>query len=89
MARRILKVPFMAYVTKTRFDSIGKIPQVHAPVLIIHGTEDKLIPFSMGQRLYKAAHEPKTFLPIQGGHDDPYQVGGKQYWETWKEFVSQ
>lgn len=87
MARHVMKIPFMEYVTKSRFDSIGKIAQVHAPVLIIHGTQDKLIPFSMGERLYAAAHEPKTFLPTQGGHDDPFIVGGKQYWDHWRRFI--
>jgi fermentation-respiration switch protein FrsA (DUF1100 family) len=88
MARKIMKIPFMEYVTKSRFDSIGKIPQIHAPVMIIHGREDKLIPFSMGQRLYAAAREPKTFLATQSGHDDPYILGGKEYWDHWRTFIN-
>jgi len=89
MARRVLKIPLMEYVTHSRFDSIGKMPRVQAPVMIIHGTDDKLIPFSMGQRLYEAAREPKVFLPIQGGgHDDPYIMGHERYWEQWRKFLS-
>lgn len=88
MARHVMKIPFIEYVTKSRFDSIGKIAQVHAPVMIIHGREDKLIPFSMGERLYAAARQPKTFLATQSGHDDPYILGGKEYWDHWKTFIS-
>lgn len=88
MARHVMKIPFMEYVTKSRFDSIAKIAQVRAPVMIIHGREDKLIPFSMGQRLYAAAHEPKTFLATQSGHDDPYIMGGKEYWDRWRTFIN-
>jgi fermentation-respiration switch protein FrsA (DUF1100 family) len=88
MAHHVLKIPLMEYAVKNLFDSIDKIPQVHAPVMIIHGTSDKLIPFSMGQKLFDAAHQPKTFMPVQGaGHDDPFVVGGKAYWDRWREFV--
>ncbi len=89
MARHVMKIPFMEYVTKSRFDSIAKIAKIRAPVMIIHGREDKLIPFSMGERLYAAAHEPKTFLATQSGHDDPYVMGGKEYWDHWKEFIGE
>jgi fermentation-respiration switch protein FrsA (DUF1100 family) len=88
MAHHVMKIPFMEYITKSRFDSIGKISQVHAPVMIIHGREDKLIPFAMGERLFAAAHEPKTFLAMQSGHDDPYILGGKEYWDRWKTFIN-
>ncbi len=88
MARRALKVPFMEYAMQSRFDSVGKIPQVKAPVMIIHGTNDKLIPYSMGQQLFQAAHEQKIFLGVEGaGHDDPYMVGGKPYWRQWRQFL--
>lgn len=37
----------------------------------------------MGQRLYEAAPEPKTFLAVEGaGHDDVFLVGGEKYLET-------
>ena len=88
MAHHVLKIPLLEYVTKSRFDSIGKIAQVHAPVMIIHGRQDKLIPFSMGERLFAAAHEPKTFLATQSGHDDPYILGGKEYWDHWRAFIN-
>ena len=87
MARQVLKVPGVEFIIKTRFDSLGKIPQVHAPVMIIHGTDDSLIPYSMGQRLFEAAHEPKIFVSVKSGHDDAWAVGGKPYWDAWKTFI--
>ncbi len=38
------------------------------PVLIIHSTEDKTIPFKMGKKLYNNANEPKDFFEIKGSH---------------------
>jgi dipeptidyl aminopeptidase/acylaminoacyl peptidase len=38
------------------------------PVLIMHSTEDEVIPFSMGQKLYTNANEPKQFYEIKNCH---------------------
>ena len=64
MARRMFLLPLLEYIPKSRFDSLRKIGQVRCPVLIVHGTQDQLIPFSMGQELYQAAREPKSFLSV-------------------------
>jgi fermentation-respiration switch protein FrsA (DUF1100 family) len=57
---------------QTEFNSVAKIGQYHGPFLQSHGTADQLIPFVMGQRLHRAANEPKQFVSIPGGdHNDP------------------
>jgi len=40
----------------------------HKNVLLIHSTEDKVAPFSMGQKIYSQANEPKTFYAIKHEH---------------------
>jgi uncharacterized protein len=45
--------------------AIGKIQK---PILIIHSTEDKDIPFTMGKKLFEKANEPKAFMEVKGGH---------------------
>lgn len=90
MARHVYRLPLLEYVPRSRFDSLAKIARVRAPVLIVHGTRDRVIPFEMGRRLYEAAHEPKAFMPIEGaGHDDPYVVGGEKYFERLRAFVQE
>jgi pimeloyl-ACP methyl ester carboxylesterase len=39
---------------RDRFDNLGTIPQVHAPVLVLHATDDRIIPFAQGEALAKA-----------------------------------
>lgn len=39
---------------------IAKVSPI--PLLILHGTEDPVVPFHHGQMLFTAAQEPKTFL---------------------------
>ena len=37
-----------------------------APVLVVHGSEDRLIPPFLGRSLYEQAHEPKRFVLVDG-----------------------
>jgi len=57
---------------KTR-ERIGK---VGAPVMIVHGTEDAVIPVDHGKRLFEFASDPKEILIIEGaGHSDLWKTG--------------
>ena len=56
---------------KDRFDSLSKIPDIKTPTLIIHGRNDRIIPFKYGQTLYDAANAPKKLIALDGvGHND-------------------
>jgi len=89
MARQAFIIPLFAYVPKSQFKSLSKIVKVRAPVLIIHGTRDEIIPFSMGEKLYRAAPEPKSFVPIAGaGHNDVLLVAVEAYTRSLKAFVA-
>jgi len=88
MARRMFRIPLLEYVPKSKFDSLAKIPAVHAPILIAHGTRDEVVPFEMGRQLFAAAPEPKRFFLIEGaGHNDMLEVGGERYLACLKGFV--
>jgi fermentation-respiration switch protein FrsA (DUF1100 family) len=66
-----LPVPKRA-IMRNRFNSIDKLVSCHRPVFIAHGTQDRLVPFAHGERLYQAANDPKQFFPIEGDdHNDP------------------
>ena len=47
-----------------RFDSIDKITAITEPLVVMHSTDDDTIPFEQGELLFKAATEPKLFIPI-------------------------
>ncbi len=61
---------------KDRFDNLSKIKQVSAPLLVLHGAADTVVPYALGRRLFEAAVEPKTMetYPL-GGHNDLYMHG--------------
>jgi uncharacterized protein len=69
IARRIVPL-FPAAFVRYRFDTAAKAADIAMPVLIIHGTEDEVVPFEMGQRL-AAVFPQAQFAPIWGGmHND-------------------
>ena len=59
-----------------RFDSLSRIGDVRIPLLVLHGTDDRVVPFPLGRRLFEAANEPKRFVRFDGGsHMDLYEHG--------------
>jgi hypothetical protein len=63
-----------------RFEAGERIGQVGAPVLVVHGSEDRLIRPELGRRLYEQAAEPKRFVLVEGGsHHNTNSLGRAQY----------
>jgi hypothetical protein len=55
---------------KDQFRSRDHIAEVRAPLLILHGADDRVIPQGSGKRLFDAAREPKTFVSLGSvGHE--------------------
>lgn len=65
--------PMFAWlVSRNRLNSVSAIGQFEGPLLQSHGDADRVVPYSLGRRLYEAANEPKRFVTIPGGdHNDP------------------
>lgn len=38
------------------------------PVMLIHGTADRVVPYHHSTRLFERAREPKTLVKVEGGH---------------------
>ena len=67
----------VSWLMLDQFRSLDIIEKVKAPILILHGTDDRTIPFAFGERLYVAAPEPKRFVRIEGGnHTRNLEQGG-------------
>jgi len=88
MARQMVLFRPLAPLLPARYNNLEKIRRIHAPKLIIHGEADEVVPFSMGQALYRAAPEPKSHYWIPGaGHNTTYDVGGQNYWDVFLRFI--
>ena len=52
---------------KDRYESYKKINNVFVPILIMHGTVDKIVPYDMGKKMYELANDPKFFYSQEYG----------------------
>jgi uncharacterized protein len=63
-----------------RFDAGSRIERVRAPVLVVHGSDDRLVPPALGRALYERAPGRKRFELVDGGsHHNTNWVGIAQY----------
>jgi fermentation-respiration switch protein FrsA (DUF1100 family) len=73
-------LPVIGWTLPLGYNAIAKIPQLKAPLLVIHGDRDRVINLALGRELFAAAPEPKEFLLVQGaGHEDLPMVAGAMY----------
>ena len=75
------------------FDSLARIGQIRAPLLVRHGDADRTVPFALGQKLFDAAVNagpPRRFIDFEGGtHSDLHVEFPARYrstaWDFWRE----
>lgn len=78
------------FILRLSLDNLSRIREVRCPVLILHGTDDRLVPTEMGMRVAAAAAGPVEVSLIQGsGHNETYDVGGREYRDKMWAFVTE
>src|SRR5213083_2946584 len=78
MARHLY--PFLPRLgLRLSLDNLGHVRLVRCPVLLLHGTADRLAPTAVGMAVAAAAASPVEVVLIHGaGHNDTYDVGGRE-----------
>lgn len=68
MARR--HYPFVPpALVRVGYDSLSRVRRLACPTLFLHGPADTIVPFEMGEALFRAAPEPKRFATLVGDHN--------------------
>ncbi|WP_050626110.1 alpha/beta hydrolase [Bradyrhizobium viridifuturi] len=76
----------VSLLMRDQFHSDRRITGVTVPLLIMHGSDDPVIPIAFGERLFGLAHEPKQFVRLPGGgHDNLDDFGAM---ETARRFIN-
>jgi fermentation-respiration switch protein FrsA (DUF1100 family) len=57
--------PLAPLLVPDRFDSIGEVPKLDLPIVVIHGTADEVVPFEHGRKIAAAAKRAKL-VPVEG-----------------------
>lgn len=81
MARRVFWfIPGIQVAVITQFRTDRQLANIHVPVLVIHCSEDPVIPAELEEQVYDAAKTPKQILLIDGrGHEEGSLIAPEQY----------
>ena len=73
---------------KEDYNSVKSLKSLSCPILLIHGEDDTIIPFSHGERLSRLQPELTTWVPLKDtGHNDIFSRS--QTWEAIRDFLRQ
>jgi len=64
------------WLMKDQFRSDERIGEVRAPVLVLHGARDNVIPISFGERLYERITAPKRFVRLPNANHNDHDEHG-------------
>lgn len=74
---------------RKHFTSAEKINGLKSPLLVIHGTDDEVIPYRLGVKLFHAYSGQKKLVTIsRGGHNNLEFVGPELYWSSVRKFLA-
>ena len=81
--------PVISYIVPLRFqfNSEERIQQVTSPLLVLHSPEDEIIPYRLGEKVFQAANEPKTFVKMQGDHNSGFLISQPDYEQALEKFL--
>jgi fermentation-respiration switch protein FrsA (DUF1100 family) len=76
-------------VLADRYETAKYIAQVRAPLLVLHGERDEVIPVAMGRELVRLANEPKRLVTFPaGGHSDLY-IDGNNALQAMRDWIAE
>lgn len=81
MAREMADIPGIEYIVATKFDTLDALKHIDVPLVIVHGTNDTLVPIEMGYELFEGARSrEKRIYEVEGGsHWNTFYLAGDAY----------
>ena len=77
----------VSIIARIHYPSIERITSVSSPLLIIHSQDDDVIPYAHGRRLFDTSTGNKTFLDINGNHNNGFLTSGIDYTNGIRHFI--
>jgi uncharacterized protein len=90
MARRVFWfLPGIELTVLTQFQTRKQLAYINAPILVVHCTQDPVIPFDLGEQVYQAAKAPKFILRVDDRcHEEASLMAPARYREALRPFLS-
>lgn len=78
--------PFLpvGLLMQDRYEVLPYVAKIRAPLLVVHGERDQIVPFDMGKQVYAAANEPKKLVALPlAGHNNHALHGSFEAIQDW------
>jgi pimeloyl-ACP methyl ester carboxylesterase len=72
---------------RERFATLEKAPRIAVPTLVLHGTDDELVPYAMGRRIAAALPRARLVTVPGGHHNDLFLGPGARFFDEVARFV--
>jgi fermentation-respiration switch protein FrsA (DUF1100 family) len=85
--RVMTRVPFFPF---DKYRNLARVDRIGCPLLVIHGTADRVIPVWHGRKLFERARAPKTGCWLDGAdHNDLPDEAEKTIWTAIRTFAKE
>lgn len=75
---------------RDEYPSVDRIGSVTAPLLVVAGSADSIVPLEQSRRLYEAAREPKQMVVVRAAdHNDMALLAGEQLVAAVTRFIAE
>jgi fermentation-respiration switch protein FrsA (DUF1100 family) len=82
-------LPGIELLVHGQLNTTANLNKSSAPLLIVHCTQDPVIPYQFGQAVYNAAPESKQFLSVEGlCHEESSLIAPAKYRATLQSFLT-
>ncbi len=79
----------LKFLAGNSYNSLEKINNLTAPILVIHGDRDEVVPYHMGQALFETYNGAKHMVTIKNGrHNDLAEINPTVYWDEIARFLN-
>lgn len=82
-------LPGLSLLVRSQFDTKEKLHHIEAPLMVVHCTQDPVLPFAFGEEVYGEARSRKLFLKIEGYcHEEASVIAPERYRAALTGFLS-
>lgn len=75
------------WLLRMKYDTLGRLGQLHAPVLIAHSPDDEVVPYHQAELLHAAAPRGTRLTRLNGPHSRAFRRAGEPYLDTLDNFI--
>ena len=77
------------WISRYRYPTADYAAAADCPVLVIHSSDDEIVPIAHGRAVFRRAPGPKRFLEIEGGHNAGFLNSAATYRAGWSAFLAE